>query len=176
MWCNPYRWESACIYGLVFCTKFWILSWCTGQIELFSHVPVLRNFVDHLKRKDFNVCAVYLLDSQVINLQLTKFSLFLFWKAAYQSQILTLEFSYISVHDRCNQVHKWVHGFSFSNDSTWTAPYQYPFQDGPCEKQKASQRVRFFFNILAYHAYLNYLVTWSILTVPLTTSFDICGA
>ncbi|XWS31146.1 hypothetical protein CRYUN_Cryun23aG0052400 [Craigia yunnanensis] len=37
-----------------------------GQIELFSHVPVLRNFVEHLKRKNFNVCAVYLLDSQFI--------------------------------------------------------------------------------------------------------------
>ncbi|KAG1361252.1 GPN-loop GTPase 3 [Cocos nucifera] len=37
---------------------------CPGQIELFTHVPVLRNFVDHLKRKNFNVCAVYLLDSQ----------------------------------------------------------------------------------------------------------------
>ena len=36
-----------------------------GQIELFSHVPVLRNFVEHLKRNNFNVCAVYLLDSQV---------------------------------------------------------------------------------------------------------------
>ncbi|XP_008802322.1 GPN-loop GTPase 3 [Phoenix dactylifera] len=37
---------------------------CPGQIELFTHVPVLRNFVDHLKRKNFNVCVVYLLDSQ----------------------------------------------------------------------------------------------------------------
>ena len=36
-----------------------------GQIELFSHVPVLKNFVEHLRRKNFNVCAVYLLDSQV---------------------------------------------------------------------------------------------------------------
>lgn len=46
----------------------WILltfHYFIGQIELFSHVPVLRNFVDHLKRKNFNVCAVYLLDSQV---------------------------------------------------------------------------------------------------------------
>ncbi|ONM21015.1 ADP-ribosylation factor GTPase-activating protein AGD12 [Zea mays] len=38
---------------------------CPGQIELFTHVPVLRNFVEHLKRKIFNVCAVYLLDSQL---------------------------------------------------------------------------------------------------------------
>ncbi|XP_038899925.1 GPN-loop GTPase 3 isoform X3 [Benincasa hispida] len=37
---------------------------CPGQIELFSHVPVLKNFVEHLQRKNFNVCAVYLLDSQ----------------------------------------------------------------------------------------------------------------
>ncbi|GMP56445.1 hypothetical protein CsSME_00020934 [Camellia sinensis var. sinensis] len=28
---------------------------CPGQMELFSHVPVLKNF--HLKRKNFNVCA-----------------------------------------------------------------------------------------------------------------------
>ncbi|AQK63429.1 P-loop containing nucleoside triphosphate hydrolase superfamily protein [Zea mays] len=38
-----------------------------GQIELFTHVPVLRNFVEHLKRKNFNVCAVYLLDSQFVS-------------------------------------------------------------------------------------------------------------
>lgn len=37
---------------------------CPGQIELFSHVPVLKNFVEHLKRKNFNICVVYLLDSQ----------------------------------------------------------------------------------------------------------------
>ncbi|OEL13289.1 GPN-loop GTPase 3 [Dichanthelium oligosanthes] len=38
-----------------------------GQIELFTHVPVLRNFVEHLKRKNFSVCAVYLLDSQFVS-------------------------------------------------------------------------------------------------------------
>ncbi|XP_035821425.1 GPN-loop GTPase 3-like isoform X1 [Zea mays] len=36
-------------------------------IELFTHVPVLRNFVEHLKRKIFNVCAVYLLDSRFVS-------------------------------------------------------------------------------------------------------------
>ncbi|KAJ4957735.1 hypothetical protein NE237_024846 [Protea cynaroides] len=45
---------------------------CPGQIELFSHVPVLRNFVDHLRRKNFNVSAVYLLDSQFMT-DVTKF-------------------------------------------------------------------------------------------------------
>ena len=41
------------------------LYFFAGQIELYSHVPVFRNFVEHLKRRNFNVCVVYLLDSQV---------------------------------------------------------------------------------------------------------------
>jgi GTPase SAR1 family protein len=40
---------------------------CPGQIELYSHIPVLRTFVDQLKRWDFNVCAVYMLDSQFVS-------------------------------------------------------------------------------------------------------------
>ncbi|XP_020176778.1 GPN-loop GTPase 3 [Aegilops tauschii subsp. strangulata] len=40
---------------------------CPGQIELFTHVPVLHNFVEYLKRKNFTVCAVYLLDSQFVS-------------------------------------------------------------------------------------------------------------
>ncbi|KAL8542937.1 hypothetical protein ACS0TY_003709 [Phlomoides rotata] len=45
---------------------------CPGQIELFSHVPMLKNFVEHLRHKNFNVCVVYLLDSQFIT-DVTKF-------------------------------------------------------------------------------------------------------
>ncbi|RAL47800.1 unnamed protein product [Cuscuta campestris] len=45
---------------------------CPGQIELFSHVPVLKNFVEYLKNKNFNICVVYLLDSQFIT-DVTKF-------------------------------------------------------------------------------------------------------
>ena len=46
-----------------------------GQIELFTHVPVLKNFVAHLQQKNFNVCVVYLLDSQVLYQLLFLFSL-----------------------------------------------------------------------------------------------------
>ncbi|ESQ37051.1 hypothetical protein EUTSA_v10003026mg [Eutrema salsugineum] len=45
---------------------------CPGQIEIFTHVPVLKNFVEHLKQKNFSVCAVYLLDSQFVT-DVTKF-------------------------------------------------------------------------------------------------------
>ena len=37
---------------------------CPGQIELYSHLPVMRNLVQQLQRWGFMVCAVYVLDSQ----------------------------------------------------------------------------------------------------------------
>mmetsp|Transcript_19892 Transcript_19892/g.49005 ORF Transcript_19892/g.49005 Transcript_19892/m.49005 type:complete len:219 (+) Transcript_19892:21-677(+) len=37
---------------------------CPGQIELFSHVPVMRSMVTELQRMDFAIAAVYLLDAQ----------------------------------------------------------------------------------------------------------------
>ncbi|XP_019228559.1 PREDICTED: GPN-loop GTPase 3-like [Nicotiana attenuata] len=43
-----------------------------ARLNFFSHVPVLKNFVEHLRRKNFNVCVVYLLDSQFIT-DVTKF-------------------------------------------------------------------------------------------------------
>ncbi|KAH9331150.1 hypothetical protein KI387_003258, partial [Taxus chinensis] len=45
---------------------------CPGQIELYSHIPVFRTFVDQLKRWNYNVCAVYLLDSQFVS-DITKY-------------------------------------------------------------------------------------------------------
>ncbi|KAF3439370.1 hypothetical protein FNV43_RR17647 [Rhamnella rubrinervis] len=53
---------------------------CSGQIEFFSHVSVPRNFMEHLKWKKFNVCGVYLLDSQVyINPFTLSFSFYNWW-------------------------------------------------------------------------------------------------
>lgn len=45
---------------------------CPGQIELYSHVPVMRTFVDQLRRWDFHVCVVYMMDSQFVT-DVTKF-------------------------------------------------------------------------------------------------------
>lgn len=69
--------------GLIFCMEYLIdnVDWlhdeleqlgndayvifdCPGQIELFSHVPVMRTLVNELQRMDFAVAGVYLLDSQ----------------------------------------------------------------------------------------------------------------
>ena len=35
-----------------------------GQIELYTHIPVMRMLVDQLRNWDFRVCGVFLLDAQ----------------------------------------------------------------------------------------------------------------
>lgn len=39
---------------------------CPGQIELYSHLPVMRQFCDRLQSWGFNICTVFLLDSQFL--------------------------------------------------------------------------------------------------------------
>lgn len=69
--------------GLVFCMEYllqnpewleekfidyddeYILFDCPGQIELYTHLPVMKDLVEYLStRLDFRVCAVFLIDSQ----------------------------------------------------------------------------------------------------------------
>jgi len=40
---------------------------CPGQIELYSHVPVMRTLVDSLQKWGYSVCGLYLVDSQFIS-------------------------------------------------------------------------------------------------------------
>lgn len=44
----------------------YLLFDCPGQIELFTHVPVLKTLVDYLRNDGWNVCAVFCLDSHFI--------------------------------------------------------------------------------------------------------------
>ena len=37
---------------------------CPGQIELYTHIPLMRRLVEKLQSFDYRVMAVYLLDSQ----------------------------------------------------------------------------------------------------------------
>lgn len=36
----------------------------SGQIELYTHLPVMRQLAEHLQRWEFRVCGVFLVDSQ----------------------------------------------------------------------------------------------------------------
>lgn len=35
-----------------------------GQIELYTHIPVMRQLVETLQKWDFRICGVFLVDSQ----------------------------------------------------------------------------------------------------------------
>jgi len=68
--------------GLVFCMEYLAqhLDWleeelgededdyflfdCPGQIELYTHIPVMRRLVEQLQAWDFRVCGVFLVDAQ----------------------------------------------------------------------------------------------------------------
>ncbi|CAL1544490.1 unnamed protein product [Lymnaea stagnalis] len=70
--------------GLIFCMEFfasnfdwlheqldeqeddYILFDCPGQIELYTHIPVMKQLVAQLEAWDFRVCAVFLLDAQFL--------------------------------------------------------------------------------------------------------------
>nr|POF01788.1 gpn-loop gtpase 3 [Quercus suber] len=73
---------------------------CPGQIELFSHVPVLRNFVEQLNRKNFNVCGVYLLDSQF----LTDVTKFISGCMASLSAMIQLELPHVNILSKMDLV------------------------------------------------------------------------
>ncbi len=45
----------------------------TGQIELYSHLPVMRAIVDRLQQWDYRVCSVYILDSVFIRLVIASY-------------------------------------------------------------------------------------------------------
>lgn len=48
------------------CDDDYILFDCPGQIELYTHLPIMRQLVDQLERKNFRVCGVFLLDAQFL--------------------------------------------------------------------------------------------------------------
>jgi GTPase SAR1 family protein len=39
---------------------------CPGQIELYTHIPVMRQIIDCLTQWDFRLCGVFLVDSQFL--------------------------------------------------------------------------------------------------------------
>lgn len=42
----------------------YILFDCPGQIELYTHMNIMKELVDLLQKWDFRVCAVFLIDAQ----------------------------------------------------------------------------------------------------------------
>ncbi|XP_078176355.1 P-loop containing nucleoside triphosphate hydrolases superfamily protein [Carex rostrata] len=73
---------------------------CPGQIELFTHIPFLKNFVSHLQRRNFSVCAVYLLDSQFV----TDVSKYISGCMACLSAMVQLELPHVNILSKMDLV------------------------------------------------------------------------
>ncbi|KAI9140753.1 GPN-loop GTPase [Paraphysoderma sedebokerense] len=97
--------------GLIYCMEFLInnIEWfeeelgsweddyliidCPGQIELYTHFPIMRTLLSHLHRLNFQVCGVYLLDSQFLS-DSTKF---LSGSLSAMSAMIQLELPHVNV-------------------------------------------------------------------------------
>ena len=49
-----------CFYSLSTVSSFFF----AGQIELYTHLPVMKQLVEQLQQWEFRVCGVFLVDSQ----------------------------------------------------------------------------------------------------------------
>eukprot|EP00742_Colponemidia_sp_Colp-10_P005215 GILJ01005572.1.p1 GENE.GILJ01005572.1~~GILJ01005572.1.p1 ORF type:complete len:285 (-),score=42.80 GILJ01005572.1:218-1072(-) len=73
---------------------------CPGQIELYSHIPVMRNMVDALQQWGFSVCGVYCIDS----LFMTEPSKFISGALMALSAMVQLELPHMNVLTKCDLV------------------------------------------------------------------------
>ena len=71
----------------------YILFDCPGQIELYTHMKVVRNFVDLLQSWNFRVCGVFLIDSHFM----VDGSKFLSGAMAALSAMVNLEIPHVNV-------------------------------------------------------------------------------
>lgn len=105
--------------GLIYCFEFLLnnLDWldeeigdyndeylifdCPGQIELYTHVPVLPTIVRHLQRQlNFNLCATYLLEAPFV---VDRLKFFLGALSAMSAMIL-LELPHINILSKVDLV------------------------------------------------------------------------
>lgn len=106
--------------GLIFCMEYlmqntnwleeelgvdqddYILFDCPGQIELYTHMNVMKQFITTLQNLDFNVCGVFLLDSQFM-VDASKFFSGVF---ATLSTMVNLEIPHINILSKLDLLNK----------------------------------------------------------------------
>jgi GTPase SAR1 family protein len=106
--------------GLVFCMEYLLenLEWleeglgdydddyyifdCPGQIELYTHIPVMKKITEFLQQHNFRICSVFLLDAQF----LTDVSKFFAGVMTILAAMIQLEVPHISVLSKLDLIHK----------------------------------------------------------------------
>ena len=76
----------------------YILFDLPGQIELYSHIPVIKQLVHFLKRQDFRICAVYCIDCMFV----TDSAKFIAGSLAALSAMVALELPHVNVLTKCD--------------------------------------------------------------------------
>ncbi len=77
-------------------------SVCTGQIELYTHLPIMKQIVDRLQKWDFRLCGVFLLDSQF----LVETSKFFAGAMTALSAMVSLELPHVNVLSKMDLLDK----------------------------------------------------------------------
>lgn len=80
----------------------YLLLDCPGQVELYSHVPVMKRVVEMLQAENFNVCGVYLIDATFV----TDASKLIAGNLAALSAMVHLELPHVNVLTKCDLVSK----------------------------------------------------------------------
>ncbi|XP_039260373.2 GPN-loop GTPase 3-like [Styela clava] len=107
--------------GLVFCMEYfaknmdWIKEFitdmeedsyflfdCPGQIELYTHLPVMKTLVENLQNWDFRTCGVFLVDSQFLG----EPSKFISGTLSSLSCMINLEITHLSVMTKVDLLSK----------------------------------------------------------------------
>ena len=88
---SSYPCHCACIFFLF-----------VGQIELYTHIPVMKQVVDQLQKWNFRLCAVFLLDSQF----LIETSKFFAGAMTALSAMVTLELPHVNVLSKMDLLDK----------------------------------------------------------------------
>ncbi|KAA0148200.1 hypothetical protein FNF27_03144 [Cafeteria roenbergensis] len=78
----------------------YVLLDCPGQIELYSHIPVMRRVVDVLRSEGFNVAGVYTIDAMFV----TDAAKLLSGNLAALSAMVHLELPHVNVLTKCDLV------------------------------------------------------------------------
>ncbi|XP_067119376.1 LOW QUALITY PROTEIN: GPN-loop GTPase 3 [Centruroides vittatus] len=105
--------------GLIYCMEYLVNSdWleeqlvdeedsytlfdCPGQIELYTHLDIMRKLVDMLHSWDYRICAIYILDSQF----LIEPSKFLSGVLTALSAMISLEIPHVNVLSKIDLLNK----------------------------------------------------------------------
>ncbi|KAL9646899.1 hypothetical protein ABK040_013759 [Willaertia magna] len=78
----------------------YLLIDCPGQIELYSHVPIMQLFVKELERRGYRVCCVYCMDVQFIE-DVTKY---ISGVTQALSSMVQFETPHVNVFTKCDLI------------------------------------------------------------------------